>query len=1263
MKQRPSIKIVLVSATLSVGVIQNAIAASTMVTDAIGTQELWTFQEVLGTQKLVSKVNQVDAKGVTQTWDANGNMLTRTDAEGRTTVYAYNATNQRTSMTEAFGTPQARITTYEYVSPDIDLVTKTTSPSIYTDNIKEVVNTYDANQNITAVTIDGFDPQGATVSRVTTFSHDQYGKVTSINGPRTDVDDITTLEYYDCNTGAECGQLKQVTNALGHVSKYDLYDAASRLLQSTDPNGVVTTYQYHLRGWLLSMTQTPSVGDARTTIYDYDNVGQLKRITFADGSEQSYVYDAAHELRAVFDNLNNRVEYTYDAKGNRTHTLIKDPDGTLVRSTITTYNHRNFIESINNAGSVTQLINDAVGNLSSQTDPKVNPNTSNTYDALDRLKNTVDALTNSSTYDYDVADQLSQVTSPNGSVTQYEYDDLGNQTKELSNDRGTITYSHDAAGNIVTMTDARNVTATYSYDTLNRLTGISYPQIGEDVSYIYDQGQNCGFAIGRLCQVDDAVGTHLSSYDSWGNVLAQTWQTDTSTLSLSYAYDNLNRVTQLEYPSGLIIDYVRDAIGRVEAVHSPQGTRTEIIADQFTYRADGLVTGYRLGNAQVVQKHHDLQGRLESQDLNGTQLANYQYDANGNVTQKNDTDHQRTYGYDVLDRLQSDNWLGGLTSRDWQYTYDANGNRKTQTRNSEPTEVLQYAPASNVLVDIDNSFVLSDTSGNITSISRSTGNLVLSYNQQNHLANVTRDGVVTDYGYNHQRQRLSKRQGVDVSQYLYDLNGRLVATLDDQGTVHEEYVYATEFDQAPIHHRLYEDTEDNSVEARQALIKSEAFIADPVNAEGQCEGYERTEAERTNTNALFVNNTETTVPVGDDVFDIPPPSQDISWFIPILMWYLDDSESAPSPIDITANEFELDVTQVEIVVPTEPEGDALDYVVDVATTKRSLNNGPDIARHCIQEGQTSVDLNNLPLNGTNVYIRVWSKKLNGDWVYDDYEIETEARTPATRQMTRSYLVKDHLDTPRFIYDDEQTQTWRWASDGFGNQAANDDVDQDGVQTNFNLKFAGQYEDLESGLVYNWNRYYDSELGRYVTSDPIGLGGGLNTYGLGNPLRYKDPNGLQTTVDTYCRQYPAECIGIAGAGAGAAANAGKPLADGVGALVDGIEGAYTPSVPRPEGMSRLEERQFDRHCANTDDPCAALKAAAQKAITQARLKIYALQLDKNNLFGTKGWDTHVADLTGRLANIKAMISLGVKLGCDMTAEAQAFSRLFIPTAPL
>ena len=60
----------------------------------------------------------------------------------------------------------------------------------------------------------------------------------------------------------------------------------------------------------------------------------------------------------------------------------------------------------------------------------------------------------------------------------------------------------------------------------------------------------------------------------------------------------------------------------------------------------------------------------------------------------------------------------------------------------------------------------------------------------------------------------------------------------------------------------------------------------------------------------------------------------------------------------------------------------------------------------------------------------------------------------------------------------------------------------------NLRFAGQYEDEESGLHYNRFRYYDNGTGQYLSPDPIGFMGGVNPYGyVHNPLSWVDPLGL------------------------------------------------------------------------------------------------------------------------------------------------------------
>jgi YD repeat-containing protein len=160
---------------------------------------------------------------------------------------------------------------------------------------------------------------------------------------------------------------------------------AARTLSFTpidDANGTVTTNTYDTRGRLTSQTVSPSSGTARTTSYVYDGVGQLINVTDPVGLTLTYVYDAAQDLRSVTDSLGNKVSYGYDVKGNRTSTNINDPDGTLVRTVQTVFDLRNRVSQINSAGSITDQLRNAVGQLTTETDPNRNPNTTHQYDSL-----------------------------------------------------------------------------------------------------------------------------------------------------------------------------------------------------------------------------------------------------------------------------------------------------------------------------------------------------------------------------------------------------------------------------------------------------------------------------------------------------------------------------------------------------------------------------------------------------------------------------------------------------------------------------------------------------------------------------------------------------------------------------------------------------------------------------------------------------------------------------------------------------------------
>ncbi len=108
-----------------------------------------------------------------------------------------------------------------------------------------------------------------------------------------------------------------------------------------------------------------------------------------------------------------------------------------------------------------------------------------------------------------------------------------------------------------------------------------------------------------------------------------------------------------------------------------------------------------------------------------------------------------------------------------------------------------------------------------------------------------------------------------------------------------------------------------------------------------------------------------------------------------------------------------------------------------------------------------------------------------------------------------YVHTDHLATPHKLTNSTGTVVWSTSYDPFGSATVNEDPDSDGTSVTFNLRFPGQYADGETGLHYNYFRTYDSSIGRYLTSDPIGLNGGLNPYNYvgGNPLSFVDPLGL------------------------------------------------------------------------------------------------------------------------------------------------------------
>lgn len=121
----------------------------------------------------------------------------------------------------------------------------------------------------------------------------------------------------------------------------------------------------------------------------------------------------------------------------------------------------------------------------------------------------------------------------------------------------------------------------------------------------------------------------------------------------------------------------------------------------------------------------------------------------------------------------------------------------------------------------------------------------------------------------------------------------------------------------------------------------------------------------------------------------------------------------------------------------------------------------------------------------------------------------------------------------------------------------------------NLRFTGQHYDEESGLHYNYFRDYDPETGRYIQSDPIGLGGGISTYGYvgGNPVKRIDPLGLfwpKNTVEAYAFYRTAAYAAAFGVAGTAAYKAGQQPAQGSSQGINCVSGfgSSFPNFSKP-----------------------------------------------------------------------------------------------------
>ena len=625
-------------------------------------------------------------------------------------------------------------------------------------NLQKVLQTKFVNQSLVVVTTFVLSSLTLQLSadQNWSYTYNSLGLVETEDGPRTDVNDVNSYSY------DAAGNKISMTNALGQVTQYLDYDARGKVGRIIDVNGVETVLTYHPRGWLSSSTvkhASDSNLDA-TTSYQYNAVtGLMTQMTLPNGAILNYQYDAARRLIAISNHLNERIDYTLDAEGNKVQEVVSK------NSDITQVVTRSFdelsrlMQVLGNNGQVNNNFYDTNDNTIQTLDGNLN-NTEQSFDALNRVETITQADDGEIQFVYDAHDRIVSVSDPRGVTTTYSYDAFDNVISEQSPDRGTITYTYDAANNRTSQHDARGITTSYNYDALNRLTSVVFnddPMHLENISYTYDDQSNGNNGAGRLTGFVDASGATQLHYNHLGLLIEKNVTLQNQPFQQQWHFDKAGNLIEERYPSGMIVSYQLDTLGRVAAVHiqTESSATPLVLANNMLYQPFGALQSVTLGNGIYVDYQFDLDGRVSGISATGAaplQEKIYAYDNANNIIgidDNVDASFDQMFAVDMLNRLIQG--IGNYGNK--EYEYDASSNRTALLWPEAGDQFYSYENHSNRLLQAGTTDYQYDAAGNAIAI----GETQYHYNANNRLTEVSRNGeILAHYQHNALGQRVSK---------------------------------------------------------------------------------------------------------------------------------------------------------------------------------------------------------------------------------------------------------------------------------------------------------------------------------------------------------------------------------------------------------------------------------------------------------------------------------------------------------------------------
>ncbi|MHC8373563.1 RHS repeat-associated core domain-containing protein [Pseudomonas sp. MDT1-85] len=710
------------------------------------------------------------------------------------------------------------------------------------------------------------------------------------------------------------------------------------------------------------------------------------------------------------------------------------------------------------------------------------------YDDQGRLIAEQDPLGAVTEYRYDEVGRLVALIPPEDEPTAYEYRNGFLHARYRG--KAVWTYRRNAQGDVTEATDPDGQVTHYHYDEKGQLLSIRYPDTSRHV-FVWN-------ALGQLLEetLPDG-GQRRFSYDALGR---QTTRQDEHGAVTQYQWDAIGRLLQTILPTGASRAFSYNAYGKITAERDELGrvTRYEYADDLHLVsriNPDGTQLQYRYDNAQLLLTE------IENESGEKYQLD---YTPNGLIRQETGFDGRRTaYSYDLNGHLLEKIEFGDDGSQlVTAYARDSAGRLLTKTLPDGIQVVYRY-----------------DSLGRLTSVDDGHDHpLEFEYDQQDRLITEHQGWGTLRYGYDAcgQLKRLRLPDGSKLDYHhakggaltAIDLNGARLTTHQfafgreqnrQQGLLLSEYAYddqgrlkahAVSQQQKNLYRRDYAYSLNGNLDyIADTRHGQRSYQYDPLNR------LNRVRHTRDDPPETFAHD-----PAGNLLMQDRPGAAKVRGNRLLMQGdrhYDYDAfgnliRERRGTAQKLVTEYRYDC-QHRLVGVTTPDGRTASYRYD-AFGRRTAKTVDGKTTEFFWQGDHLVAES--------------SKEHYRSYVYEPGSFRPLAMLDGKgpRKACPFYYQLDHLGTPQELTDFGGEIVWSAKYNAYGKVTHL--AFGGGEQLEQPLRFQGQYFDAESGLHYNRHRYYNPDIGRYLTPDPIKLAGGLNQYQYTpNPTGWVDPLGL------------------------------------------------------------------------------------------------------------------------------------------------------------